>query len=164
MKEGIKGKNHIGSFTLAPEKGLASDFDEGSHYRLDGLNPTLLGVLPNPIALKGGVVVVNLRITTSGIYADIEKDKVFRFASLPQSRRCSYELDENGNRGKTRVYPAFETKDHAEPTPFTQWKIELLNPEDIVLDGFKGVDLQFTGNVRFDVKRRRAGVQDSEKK
>ncbi|KID85265.1 hypothetical protein MGU_07503 [Metarhizium guizhouense ARSEF 977] len=164
MKDGIKGENHIGSFTLAPEKGLASDFDEGSHYRLDGLNPTLLGVLPNPSALKGGVVVVNLRITTSGIYADIEKDKVFRFASLPQSRRCSYELDENGNRGKTRVYPAFETKDHAEPTPFTQWKIELLNPEDIVLDGFKGVDLQFTGNVRFDVKRRRAGVKDSAKK
>ncbi|KAG8423082.1 hypothetical protein J3458_000002 [Metarhizium acridum] len=163
MKDGIKGKNHIGSFTLAPEKGLASDFDEGSHYRLDGLNPTLLGVLPNPNALKGGVAVVNLRITTSGIYADIEKDKVFRFASLPQSRRCSYELDENGIRGKTRVYPAFETKDHAEPTPFTQWKIELLNPEDILLDGLRGIDLQFTGHVRFDTKRRRPRVKDSRK-
>ncbi|KHN97469.1 uncharacterized protein MAM_04484 [Metarhizium album ARSEF 1941] len=120
MKEGIMGSSRTGSFTLVPQRGLASDFDEGSHYRLDGLNPTLLGVLPNPGAVKGGVAVVNLQITTSGIYADIQKEQVFRFASLPQVRRCSYEIDENGVRGKTRVYPAFETKDHAEPTPFTQ--------------------------------------------
>lgn len=154
MKDGIKGDSHIGSFTLLPEKDLASDFDEGSHYRLDGLNPTLLGALPNPDAVKNGVVVVKLQITTSGIYADIDKGKVFYFTSLPQVRRCSYDLGLDGVRGTTRDDPVFETKDHAEPTPFTQWKIKLLNPEDVILDGLEGIDLQFKGHVRFDETRR----------
>ncbi|PHH90287.1 hypothetical protein CDD83_4088 [Cordyceps sp. RAO-2017] len=154
VKAGIAGDNHTGSFTLQPDKGLASKFDEGSHYRLDGLDPTLLGVLPKPEALKDGVVEVKLQITTSGIYADVQKGNVFYFASLPQVRRCSYDLDSDGVRGKTRVYPAFETKDHAEPTPFTQWKIKLLNPSDLVLDGLQGLELQFKGHVRFDERLR----------
>lgn len=95
------------------------------------------------------MVIVHLQITTSGIYEDIRDGQVFRFASLPQSRQCSYELNENGERGKTWDNPTFETKYHAEPTPFTQWKIELLNPEEVDLSGLVGVDLKWEGHVRF---------------
>lgn len=155
MKDGIQGSGRTGSFTLAPGGELASDFHEGWHYRLQGLDPTLRGILPKPSAVKEGVAIVNLQITTSGIYADIYKDKIFRFASLPQVRRCSYELRPDGSRGKTRVFPIFETENHAEPTPFTQWKIKVLNPDDLMLDGLQGIDLQFEGHVRFDERRRK---------
>lgn len=148
MKDGI-------SFTLAPGGELASDFYEGWHYRLKGLDPTLRGILPKPSAVKEGVAIVNLQITTSGIYADIYKDKIFRFASLPQVRRCSYELLPDGSRGETRVSSVFETKHHAEPTPFTQWKIKVLNPDDLMLDGLQGIDLLFEGHVRFEERRRK---------
>ncbi|GAB0136277.1 hypothetical protein EsDP_00004584 [Epichloe bromicola] len=155
MKDGIQGSDRTGSFTLAPGGELASVFYEGWHYRLEGLDPTLRGILPKPNAVKDGVAIVKLLITTSGIYADIYKDKIFRFASPPQIRRCSYELRPDGSRGKTRVYPAFETQNHAEPTPFTQWKIRVLNPDDLMLDGLQGIDLQFSGHVRFDDQRRK---------
>ncbi|PYI08652.1 hypothetical protein BO78DRAFT_385023 [Aspergillus sclerotiicarbonarius CBS 121057] len=150
MLKGIKSDNHTSSFSLLPQKDLCSVFNQGSHYRLDGLNPTLRGALPNPDAVVDDTVVVNLNITTSGIYADIQNGQVFYFASMPHVRRCSYDLDRNGKRGKTRVHPVFETKDHAEPTPFTQWEIMILNPEDLDLHQLEGIDLQWTGSARFD--------------
>ncbi|QYS94602.1 hypothetical protein H0G86_001931 [Trichoderma simmonsii] len=149
LVKGLTGETYTGSFTLAPNKSLAGVFFGGSHYRLSGLDPTLRGALPKKKAVKDGVVIVHLQITTSGIYEDIRDGQVFRFASLPQSRQCSYELNENGERGKTWDNPIFETKYHAEPTPFTQWKIKLLNPEDVDLSGLVGVDLKWEGHVRF---------------
>lgn len=154
MIKGILSEIHTASFTLLTEKRFASQFVEGSHYRLNGMDPTLQGILPRPEAMQGGVVVVRLQITTSGIYSDIYKDKVFHFASLPQVRRCSYDLYANGARGATRDEPIFETVDHAEPTPFTQWKIKLLNPGDVILSGLTGVNLKWKGRVRFDERHR----------
>ncbi|KAK5994343.1 hypothetical protein PT974_04817 [Cladobotryum mycophilum] len=154
LVEGLTGETHSGSFTLAPEKALAGVFFGGSHYRLSGLDPTLKGALPHQNVAKDGVVIVRLQITTSGIYQDINKDQIFRFSSLSQSRRCSYELNADGERGETWDDPIFETKYHAEPTPFTQWKIKLLNPEEIDLSGLTGVDLKWKGHVRFDPTRR----------
>ncbi|EDN99475.1 predicted protein [Sclerotinia sclerotiorum 1980 UF-70] len=84
MINGIKSDNHTASFTLLTDKRFASQFVEGSHYRLNGMDPTLNGILPRPEAMQGGVVVVKLQITTSGIYSDIYKNQVFHFASLPQ--------------------------------------------------------------------------------
>ncbi|CAD6449395.1 cedb2872-fd53-481d-ad67-19995e5eb0ca [Sclerotinia trifoliorum] len=154
MINGIKSDNHTASFTLLTDKRFASQFVEGSHYRLNGMDPTLNGILPRPEAMQGGVVVVRLQITTSGIYSDIYKNQVFHFASLPQVRRCSYDLYSNGERGATRDEPIFETVDHAEPTPFTQWKIKLLNPEQVILNGLTGINLKWKGRVRFDERRR----------
>ncbi|KAI9650600.1 hypothetical protein NHQ30_000618 [Ciborinia camelliae] len=154
MISGIKSESHTASFTLLTEKPLASQFVEGSHYRLNGMDPTLQGIFPRPEAMQGGVVVVKLQITTSGIYSDIYKDQVFHFASLPQVRRCSYDLYATGARGTTRDEPIFETVDHAEPTPFTQWKIKLLNPEDVILSGLNGINLNWKGRVRFDERHR----------
>ncbi|KKO97277.1 hypothetical protein THAR02_10619 [Trichoderma harzianum] len=116
LVKGLTSEAYTGSFTLAPNKALAGVFFGGSHYRLSGLDSTLRGALPKTEAVKNGVVIVRLQITTSGIYEDIRDGQVFRFASLPQSRQCSYELNENGERGKTWDNPIFETKYHAEPT------------------------------------------------
>ncbi|KAB8293891.1 hypothetical protein EYC80_009367 [Monilinia laxa] len=166
MINGILSETHTASFTLLTERRFASQFVEGSHYRLNGMDPTLQGILPRPEAMQGGVVVVRLQITTSGIYSDIYKEKVFHFASLPQVRRCSYDLYSNGARGATRDEPIFETVDHAEPTPFTQWKIKLLNHGDVILIGSTGVNLQWKGRVRFDERHRLAqsieGFQNSQ--
>ncbi|RAQ61645.1 hypothetical protein COH21_012952 [Aspergillus flavus] len=151
LKAGLLGEDHTGSFTLLPEGDLASVFTQGSHYRLLGLDPTLDGALPNPDSAHDGKVWLKLQITTSGIYADIKADgSVLYFTSLPQVRRCSYDLDMSGNRLNTRDDPSFETRDHAEPTPFTQWKIKVLNPEDVNLEGLRGVELKWEGRVRYD--------------
>ncbi|KAL6700747.1 hypothetical protein J3F84DRAFT_402729 [Trichoderma pleuroticola] len=149
LVSGLAGETYIGRFTLSPNKALAGVFFGGSHYRLSGLDPTLRGALPKKNAVKDGVVIVHLQITTSGIYQDVQDGQVFRFASLPQSRQCSYELNENGERGRRWDNPVFETKYHAEPTPFTQWEIKLLNPEEVDLSGLVGVDLKWKGHVRF---------------
>ncbi|PNP49637.1 hypothetical protein THARTR1_09648 [Trichoderma harzianum] len=149
LVNGLTGETYTGRFTLAPNKALAGVFFGGSHYRLSGLDPTLRGALPKKNAVKDGMVIVHLQITTSGIYQDIRDGQLFRFASLPQSRQCSYELDENGKRGRTWDNPIFETKYHAEPTPYTQWEIKLLNPEEVDLSGLVGVDLTWEGHVRF---------------
>ncbi|KAG5982019.1 hypothetical protein E4U55_002409 [Claviceps digitariae] len=155
MNDGIKGTSRVGSFTLEPEGDLTSNFHGGWHYRLEGLTPTLRGIVPKSSAIKDGVAAVDLQIMTSGIYADIYKKDVFRFASLPQVRRCSYDVDAQGVMVKMRVSPSFETKDHAEPTPFTQWKIKFLNPEDFVLDGLQGINLQFEGKAWFEPQLRK---------
>ncbi|OTA07035.1 hypothetical protein A9Z42_0078310 [Trichoderma parareesei] len=159
LVQGLKSETHTGSFTLSPEEALAGSFYGGNHYRLSGLDPTLRGALPNPSASKGadGMVIVQLQITTSGIYQDVQRGEILRFASLPQTRRCSYELKADGTRGETRDDPIFETKYHAEPTPFTQWKIKLLNPEDVDLSRLVGVDLHWKGHVRYDPQRRPGG-------
>lgn len=151
MIEDIKGDKRSGNFTLYPKGDLASKFNRGSHYRLSGLDPTLRGVLPNPDKLDDdGKVDVQLQITTSGIYSDINDNKIFHFQCLPQVRRCTYALDRQGVRGRTSDNPTFDTTDHAEPTPFTQWVIKVMNPDDLILDGLEGIDLKFSGHVRFD--------------
>lgn len=125
-------------------------FNGGYHYRLDGLEVTLTGAVPEPSELQDGLVEVVLQITTSGAYSDISEDnQVFQFVSLRQVKRFSYELLENGEQGEVRISAIFETKEHAEPTPFTQWTIKLLTPERVKLDGLTGVKLRWAGHVRY---------------
>ncbi|KAJ5943522.1 hypothetical protein N7516_003690 [Penicillium verrucosum] len=154
LLEGLAGEKHVGSFTLTPDQDLAGQFFGGSHYRLNGLDPTLKGALPKSEFVADGIVVLHLEISTSGIYNDIQQGKVFHFSSAPQLRRCSYEVNEAGERGVTRDHPIFDSTDHAEPTPFTQWKIKVLNPEEFDLSGLTGVDLDWKGHVRFDPTRK----------
>ena len=155
---GIKSSSHSASFTLAPTTSpsseppsFASVFEGGYHYRLDGLEVTLEGALPTLSALqKNGEVEVELQISTSGAYSDISEDKrIFQFVSMHQSKRFSYKLLEDGQQGDVTVRAIFETKDHAEPTPFTQWTIKLLHPDRVNLDGLTGLHLQWAGHARF---------------
>ncbi|KAK5634675.1 hypothetical protein RRF57_010388 [Xylaria bambusicola] len=157
---GLKSSNHTASFMLAPKAegddtpSFASQFVDGSHYRLDGVEATLRGAKAVPGQVQNGVVIVVLQISTSGVYSDINQGKVLSFTSLPQSKRFSYDLKESGEIGETRDHAIYETSQHAEPTPFTQWTIKLLYPERVNLDGLTAVDFQWTGHVRFDPARK----------
>ncbi|KAI0453830.1 hypothetical protein F5B21DRAFT_525467 [Xylaria acuta] len=159
LLDGLKSSDHTASFTLAPKTpsdenpSFASLFVDGSHYRLDGMAATLRGAKAEPAQVEGGVVIVVLQISTSGVYSDINDGKIFSFTSLPQVKRSSYDLKESGEIGDTRDHTIYETSQHAEPTPFTQWTIKLLYPERVDLDGLTVVDFQWTGHVRFDPVR-----------
>ncbi|KAI1440047.1 hypothetical protein F5Y02DRAFT_432667 [Annulohypoxylon stygium] len=155
MIQGLQSDSHSASFTLAPtldpkaQDSFASVFNDGSHFRLEGLETFLQGVVPRPDALKNGVGRVDIDISTSGAYADIQGNKIFHFTSLARQVRLSYEIAEDGRVLDTLVHAIFPTQEHAEPTPFTQWTIELRNPEELDLSGLTGVELHWKGNARF---------------
>ena len=159
MIQGLCSDTHSAGFTLTPSDALnmatdfASVFIEGSHFRLDGLDVVLRGAVPRPDAVRDGKVAVDIQISTSGVYADIQDGEVFHFTSLPRSVRFSYDLTESGDQGDTHIYGSWPSADHAKPTPFTQWTITLRHPERLDLSGLTGVDLIWTGNARFDDTR-----------
>lgn len=156
MIQGLQSDSHSASFTLAPtldpkaQDSFASVFNDGSHFRLEGLETFLQGVVPRPDALKNGVGRVDIDISTSGVYADIQGNKIFHFTSLPRQVRLSYEIAKDGTVLDTLVQAIFPTQEHAEPTPFTQWTIKLRNPEELDLSGLTGVELHWKGNARFE--------------
>ncbi|KAI9929453.1 hypothetical protein MW887_000924 [Aspergillus wentii] len=157
--KGLQSEKHSASFTLAPtldpadSNSFASVFVDGSHFRLDGLETFLTGVVPRPEAIRNGVVQVDIDILTSGVYADIQDGKVFHFTSLPRGVRLSYDMTESGETGETHIHAIFPTEEHAEPTPFTQWTIKLRNPEMLDLTGLSGMELHWSGHARYVDKR-----------
>jgi hypothetical protein len=165
MIQGLQGDSHSASFTLVPsanfkdDQSFASKFVDGSHFRLEGLEAVLRGVVPQPDAIQDGVVQADLQISTSGMYADVQDGEVFHFTSQPRSVRSSYNLTESGDKGDTLIHASFPTEKHAEFTPFTQWTIKLLHPELHDLSALSGVDLFWTGHARLDEPRRRKVVR-----
>ncbi|KAJ8120948.1 hypothetical protein ONZ43_g2482 [Nemania bipapillata] len=162
LLDGLKSSDGRASFTLSPEldadgnRSFAAAFTKGFHYRLEGMEPTLRGALPQPESLEDGKVVVNLQISTSGLYQDVQDDQVFSFTSLRQVRNFSYELLASGETGQIRDHAVFPVVNHAEPTPFTQWTIKLLNREDVDLSGLEAVDLYWQGHYRVREAERRS--------
>ena len=156
MIQGLQSDSHTANFSLEPstspndDQSFASTFVEGSHFRLEGLEAVLRGVVPQPNVTQDGVVQVDLQILTSGAYADVQDGEIFNFTSLPRSVRFSYNLTESGDKGDTLIHASFPTEKYAEFTPFTQWTIKLLRPELLDLSGLTGVDLFWSGNARFD--------------
>ncbi|KAL4755799.1 uncharacterized protein BDW70DRAFT_145900 [Aspergillus foveolatus] len=160
---GLQSSTHTACFTLAPSNdpttspNFSSVFIDGGHFRLNGLETFLVGAAPRPEALQHGVVQVDIQISTSGAYADVKEEivdgvqvaRVFDFVSQPRSVRFSYDLREDGTDGKTRIHAIFPTEYHAEPTPFTQWTIQLLHPERLDLSGLTGVQLEWDGKAHF---------------
>ncbi|KAL4997553.1 hypothetical protein BDV10DRAFT_186144 [Aspergillus recurvatus] len=159
---GLQSSTHTACFTLAPSNDpttpdFSSVFIDGGHFRLNGLEAFLVGAAPRPEALQHGVVQVDIQISTSGAYADIKEEivdgvqvaRVFDFVSQPRSVRFTYDLREDGTDGKTRIHAIFPTEYHAEPTPFTQWTIQLLHPERLDLSGLTGVRLEWDGKAHF---------------
>ncbi|RAH57227.1 hypothetical protein BO85DRAFT_449951 [Aspergillus piperis CBS 112811] len=71
--------------------------NNGSHIRLEGLETFLQGVIPQAEAISDGVAQVNIDVSTSGVYADIQDGKIFHFSSLPRQVRLIYEIDESGD-------------------------------------------------------------------
>ena len=130
---------------------MAGPFIEGSHFRLDGLEVTLLGVKPNPEALHDKVAEVELSISTSGLYADIQyTGEIFHFTSQPSHKIFKYKIDENGEEAGVTVHATYPSTNHAEPTAFTQWTIQIKHPEKLDLTSLKGIRMAFSGKANFD--------------
>lgn len=161
LLEGLKSANHTASFTLTPNNpvddspSFASQFVDGSHYRLDGMSATLRGAKAKPDRVSNGVVITVIQISTSGVYSDIASNgRISTFTSLPQVKRFSYDLSESGDIGEIRDHAIYETSLHAEPTPFTQWTIKILYPERLDLEDLTAIDFEWSGHVRFNPARR----------
>lgn len=91
---------------------------------------------------------MNIDILTSGAFVDIKDGKIFHITSIPRQVRHTYEIDESGAIGDTLVHATYPTSEHAEPTPFTQWTIRLLKPDDLDLTKLTGVQLYWKGSAR----------------
>ncbi|KAL3469728.1 hypothetical protein BJX99DRAFT_65730 [Aspergillus californicus] len=144
--------SHSGTFTLTPgvTSALAGPFNEGSHFRLDGLEVVLEGIIPEPSALKDGVAAVELKISTSGLYADIQGTKVYNFASQPNHKTFKYNITATGAQAGVLVHATYPSTDHAEPTPFTEWTISIAHADTLDLSGLTGLQLTYTGSANFD--------------
>ncbi|KAI0114104.1 hypothetical protein GGR51DRAFT_505498 [Nemania sp. FL0031] len=153
---GLQSETHRASFTLSPstdparDPGFASIFTDGSHFRAAGLQAYLRGARPRPENLHNGVYRVNLDISTSGLYADIQDGKIFHFTRGPQSARVSYDMNASGEIGEVHIDGSFGDEVHAYPTVFTQWTIQLLNGEELDLSQLTSVDLVWRVYARFD--------------
>ncbi|KAI9648028.1 hypothetical protein NHQ30_002656 [Ciborinia camelliae] len=160
MIEGLKGEDHRASFTFAPStdksdyQGFAGIFSDGNHFRVNGLETIMTGVIPKPDSIKDGVTTISIQISTSGVYADIQNNKAFNFTSPPKSIRFEYDLTASGDQGETHIPGTFSTEHHAEPTPFTQWTITVRNPEKFDWGGLTEVKLFWTGNAEFTARQR----------
>ncbi|KNG90700.1 hypothetical protein ANOM_001074 [Aspergillus nomiae NRRL 13137] len=155
MIQGLQGESHSAGFTLAPaidpadKNHFASVFNDGSHFRLEGLEIFLQGVVPRAEAIHNGVAHVDIDILTSGVYADIQGGKMYHFTGPAIQVRFSYEITESGEIGHTVVCARFPAEEHAEPTPFTQWTVKLQNPDDLDLTKLSGVELHWRGKATF---------------
>ncbi|PYH28588.1 uncharacterized protein BO87DRAFT_431369 [Aspergillus neoniger CBS 115656] len=123
--------------------------NNGSHIHLEGLEAFLQGVIPRAEATSNGIAQANIDISTSGVYADIQDGQIFHFTSLPRQVRLIYEIDESGDIGDTLVHAISPTTEHAEPTLFTQWTIQLLNPDDLAFTKLSRLQLHWKGSARF---------------
>ncbi|RWA03675.1 hypothetical protein EKO27_g11429 [Xylaria grammica] len=153
---GLQSETHRASFTLAPstdparDPGFASIFTDGSHFRAAGLQAYLRGARPRPENLHNGVYRVNLNISTSGLYADIQDGKISHFTRGPQSARVSYDMTASGEIGEVHIDGSFGDEVRAYPTVFTQWTIQLLDGEELDLSQLTSVDLVWRVYARFD--------------
>ncbi|KAL4866747.1 hypothetical protein BDV12DRAFT_172387 [Aspergillus spectabilis] len=144
------------SFTFIPDstsdhrnRELAGPFTDGSHYRISSVEVGLIGAVPKTPNDNG--TVTKLRISTSGIYYDFKAagSEMFCFTSAPLSRVFEYAMTDTGAVSQIFVEADFTNSDatHAEPTAFTQWTIEIVNPEDFDLSGLSDIQLTWKGHA-----------------
>ncbi|EJP64254.1 uncharacterized protein BBA_06636 [Beauveria bassiana ARSEF 2860] len=156
-------KGYSATFTLLPIPGANYDpgpenyaypFTGGFHYRLNGLEPRLMGVKPLPAAVHDGRALVRFRIETSGTYSDLGYDpdtkesKVWHFVSKLRQNRYVYEVDESGAWLRDRERAQYDDHEHAQPPPFTLWKLTLENPEDLDLSTLDKLELHWDAFYR----------------
>lgn len=152
----LQSETHSASFTLTPSTGhdsepsFASIFTDGSHFRAAGLIAYLRGARPRSENLQDGVYRVNINLSTSGLYADIQDGRIFHFTRGLQTARVSYDIDANGEIGEVHTDGSFGDEVHAYPTVFTQWTIRLLDGDELDLSQLSGVDLAWRVYARFD--------------
>jgi hypothetical protein len=129
------------SFKMSPEQNVAGPFKDGEHFRVLSLRVFLVGARAK-FAKDHLDAQFRLTVSTSGVYADFQDNKMFQFTTKPLTRiPFKYNVED----GKFVVYAEtpFESKDFPAPTPFTQWTIAIKNPEEIDLSGLTDVRLEW---------------------
>ncbi|KAF3482829.1 uncharacterized protein GIQ15_02153 [Arthroderma uncinatum] len=150
----LKTAPYSASFTLAPCKSdtpesqsLAGPFDDASHFRITGLHVFLVGAKPKVISMGDNHSQYELRISTSGVYADIENDKIFQFTSPPLLNKPFDYSDAPGGRYHIERDSIVESDEYSQPTPFTKWTITIKNPDSLDLTGLTDVRLEWSAKA-----------------
>ncbi|KAB8227154.1 uncharacterized protein BDW43DRAFT_304846 [Aspergillus alliaceus] len=139
-------QGYSATFTLLPMPGANYDpgpenyaypFTGGFYYRLNGLEPRLIGVKPLPDAVHDGRALVRFRIEISRIYSDLGYD--------PDTKETKvwYFIDESGAWLRDRERAMYDDHEHAQPLPFILWKLTLENPEDLDLSTLDKLELHW---------------------
>lgn len=153
----------MATFTLAPSATSPSSpssvtlvnevgpFAGGSHVRTVGMRAYLIGAKPkNP-----NTNTIDLKISTSGIYSDIQSNVVSTFTMQPDSREFRYALPtptalgEDGC-GVVEIDTFDPSPSYADVTPFTQWTIQITKPDLLDLSALTDVKFVWRGRARFD--------------
>lgn len=135
----MKSSKHLFIFSL----NLTDDKPFGKFFRvrLDGLRVWLVGAQSREESTT-----VEILIETSGAYNDRnERSEPFPSTTLPLQRMFQYQLHGTSN-GRIICESAIRQNAYLRPTPFTQWTITLLNPEDLDLTGLTSVRLEWVGS------------------
>lgn len=132
---------------VATTPDMAGPFINANRFRVYGLEVILIGAKPKASALRHRKTIpVTIRISTSGVYADVKDGQVLTFTSVPLSREYAYKMDADGKkRGKAISKSIFKAKNHVDPTPFTQWTIHVMNGDDLEFESLKDVKFTWKG-------------------
>lgn len=110
-----------------------------------------MGVIPKPEAIHDNVAQVEPSISTSGLYADIQNNgEIFHFTSQPSNKIFKYKIKASGEEDGVTVHATYPSINHAKPTPFTQWTVEIKHPGTLDLTGLNGIRVFFKGKANFD--------------
>ncbi|KAF7875154.1 hypothetical protein EAF04_002326 [Stromatinia cepivora] len=124
-------------------------FTGGSRFRVFGMRAFLLGAQPLSFD-RDNKALVQLRISTSGVYADVQDGKVYGFTIKPLDRPLEYLVSADGTADPPIKDSIIPSEVYVDPTAFAQWTVKLVNPQDFDLKGLTGLKLYWEGNARFD--------------
>ncbi|OBZ76539.1 hypothetical protein A0H81_03146 [Grifola frondosa] len=146
------------TFSLLPpsaaQTSSSGPFTHGTNFRVRGMRAFLLGAVPKSGAFSpDGTALISLTILTSGVYTDVREDgSLWSFTSMPLRRPFQYRVgsDTKAREERVEIDSLFESKYHMDPTPFTQWTIEINNLETLDLSALNGVRLEWEGSAYFE--------------
>ncbi|KAB8268286.1 hypothetical protein BDV30DRAFT_245887 [Aspergillus minisclerotigenes] len=139
--------SHKSTFTFIPKSPKTHDhspagpFYDGSHFRINRLEVTLVGAKSN--VTDKNMPDFAFKISTSGVYNDILKSDIFNFVGPVFSREYSYNIVDK--KPVTDTAFTINTNEYSAPPPFTTWTIEITNPGSLDLSGLTSMDLQWHG-------------------
>lgn len=129
---------------LGPLKGA-------SHVRTVGLHVYIICIRPK----DPKTTFIELKIPASEIHSDVQNSDVFTFVMHADQRRFGYTFpsraDVSGNDGgdgAVLVNSFVPSPVFADPTPFTQWMIDIKEPKLYDLSGVTDVKLVWRGTMR----------------
>ena len=110
----------------------------------------LLGARPKSFGTNNRAL-VRLKISTSGVYADVQDGKVYGFTIKPLSRPFEYLMAPDGTVDIPPIKDSIiRSQDYVDPTAFAQWTVKIVNPQDFDLTGLTGLKLYWDGSAHFD--------------